>query len=74
MFGRRTFDKTVSSKPLALAAERQRALVSHDVGTMPAHFRAFTNVGRLSSAVKRPAQGVDLASAAVSASSRKVDF
>jgi hypothetical protein len=26
---------------LALAAEQQRVLVSHDVGTMPAHFRAF---------------------------------
>jgi len=27
---------------LALAAERQRVLVSHDIGTMPFHFRAFT--------------------------------
>ena len=26
---------------LALAAEQQRVLVSHDVGTMPAHFREF---------------------------------
>jgi hypothetical protein len=25
---------------LALAAEQHRVLVSHDVGTMPAHFRA----------------------------------
>jgi hypothetical protein len=24
---------------LALAAEQQRVLISHDVGTMPAHFR-----------------------------------
>jgi hypothetical protein len=24
---------------LALAAERQQVLVSHDIGTMPAHFR-----------------------------------
>lgn len=28
---------------LTLAAERQRVLVSHDVGTMPAHFRTFRN-------------------------------
>jgi uncharacterized protein DUF5615 len=26
---------------LALAAEQQRVLVSHDVGTIPAHFRVF---------------------------------
>jgi hypothetical protein len=36
---------------LALAAERQRVLVSHDVGTMPAHFRAFRNAGKHSSGV-----------------------
>jgi hypothetical protein len=29
---------------LALAANGQRVLVSHDVGTMPSHFRAFTKV------------------------------
>ena len=34
---------------LALAAERQRVLVSHDVGTMPAHFRAFRNAEKHSS-------------------------
>jgi len=28
---------------LALAAEQQRVLVSYDVGTIPAHFRAFTS-------------------------------
>ena len=28
---------------LALAAEQQRVLVSHDVGAMPAHFSAFQN-------------------------------
>lgn len=27
---------------LALAAAQQRVLVSHDVGTMPAHFHAFS--------------------------------
>ena len=31
---------------LALAADRQRVLVSHDIGTMPAHFRAFRNAGK----------------------------
>jgi len=36
---------------LALAAERQRVLVSHDVGTMPAHFHAFRNAGMDSSGV-----------------------
>jgi Domain of unknown function (DUF5615) len=29
---------------LALAADRQRVLVSHDVGTMPSHFRAHLKV------------------------------
>ena len=36
---------------LALEAERQRVLVSHDTGTMPAHFRAFQNAGKQSSGV-----------------------
>ena len=31
---------------LALAAEQHRVLVSHDVGTMPAHFRRFRNAGK----------------------------
>ncbi len=31
---------------LALAAEQHRVLVSHDVGTMPAHFRLFRNGGK----------------------------
>lgn len=30
---------------LALAAGSSRILVSHDVGTMPAHFRAFREAG-----------------------------
>ncbi len=34
---------------LALAAERQPAVVSHDVGTMPAHFRASRSAGKQSS-------------------------
>ena len=36
---------------LELAAERQRVLVSHDVGTMPAHFRTFQHTGKHSSGV-----------------------
>ena len=35
------------SEVLALAAEQQRILVSHDVGTMPAHFFRFTIAGWL---------------------------
>ena len=34
-----------------LAAEQQRVLVSHDVGTMPTHFRAFSREGKRSSGV-----------------------
>jgi hypothetical protein len=34
---------------LALAAEGQRVPVSHDVGTMPAQFRAFRKAGKSSS-------------------------
>ena len=48
---------------LALAAERQRVLVSHDVGTMPAHFHAFRNAGRDSSGVFLINQGLDTATA-----------
>ena len=33
---------------LSLAAEQQRVLVSHDVGTMPAHFRELTKAGKRS--------------------------
>lgn len=36
---------------LALAAAQQRALVSHDVGTMPAHFREFRNDAKHSAGV-----------------------
>jgi hypothetical protein len=36
---------------LTLAAEQQRVLVSHDVGTMPAHFHAFTVSGKGSAGV-----------------------
>ncbi len=46
---------------LALAAEQQRALVSHDVGTMPAHFRKFRNAGKHSPGVFLVPQSLNLA-------------
>jgi hypothetical protein len=36
---------------LALAAAQQRVLVSHDVGTMPAHLREFRNEEKHSAGV-----------------------
>ena len=45
---------------LALAAGQQRVLVSHDVGTMSAHFRAFRNAGRHSAGVFLIAQTLDI--------------
>ncbi|MGB7552872.1 MAG: DUF5615 family PIN-like protein [Candidatus Korobacteraceae bacterium] len=48
---------------LALAAEQGRMLVSHDVGTMPAHFRAFRNAGRYSPGVFLVPQSLNLATA-----------
>ena len=36
---------------LALAANARRVLVSHDVGTMPAHFRRFRDSGNRSPGV-----------------------
>jgi uncharacterized protein DUF5615 len=45
---------------LALAAERQRVLVSHDLGTMPAHFRAFGNAGNHSFGVFLIPQSLDV--------------
>ena len=50
-------------KVLALAAERQRVLVSHDAGTMPAHFRAFRNAGKHSSGVFLVPQSLDVGTA-----------
>jgi len=47
---------------LALADE-QRVLVSHDVGTMPAHFHAFRNAGNHSSGVFLVAQSLDIGTA-----------
>ena len=48
---------------LALAAERRRVLVSHDVGTMPAHFRAFGSTGQHSSGVFLVPQTLDVGTA-----------
>lgn len=48
---------------LALAAEQQRVLVSHDVGTMPAHFRAFRNAGKQSAGVFLIPQTLDVGTA-----------
>jgi hypothetical protein len=48
---------------LALAAERQRVLVSHDIGTMPAHFRAFRSTGKQSSGVFLIPQSLDVGTA-----------
>jgi hypothetical protein len=48
---------------LALAAEHHRVLVSHDVGTMPAHFRAFRNAGRQSPGVFLIPQSLDVGNA-----------
>jgi len=36
---------------LALAAKQRRVLVSHDVSTLPAHFRTFRNAGKRSAGV-----------------------
>ena len=51
------------SEVLALAAERQRVLVSQDVGTMPAHFRAFGSAGKQSSGVFLIPQSLDVGTA-----------
>lgn len=48
---------------LALAAEHRRVLVSHDVGSMPAHYRAFRNAGRDSSGVFLIQQSLDIGTA-----------
>ena len=48
---------------LALAAESKRVLVSHDVGTMPAHFRKFRNAGKQSAGVFLIPQSLDVGTA-----------
>jgi predicted nuclease of predicted toxin-antitoxin system len=51
------------SEVLTLAARQQRVLVSHDVGTMPAQFRAFRGAGTPSPGVFLVPQNVDLGAA-----------
>jgi hypothetical protein len=48
---------------LALAAEQFRVLVSHDVGTMPAHFRKFRDAGHRSSGVLLVPQSLEIGAA-----------
>jgi hypothetical protein len=48
---------------LALAARQQRVLVSHDVGTMPSHFRAFRKAGKHSCGVFLIPQSLDVGTA-----------
>jgi hypothetical protein len=45
---------------LSLAAEQQRVLVTHDVGTMPAHFQAFRRAGNRSSGVFLISQSLEV--------------
>ena len=44
------------SEVLALAAEQQRVLVSHDVGTMPAHFALFKPVENAARCISHSAE------------------
>ncbi len=48
---------------LDLAAGQQRVLVTHDVGTMPAHFREFSLAGKHSAGVVFVPQGLDIGDA-----------
>ena len=48
------------SEVLALSAEQKRVLISHDVGTMPAHFQSFTAPGKYSPGVFLIPQSLEL--------------
>ncbi len=48
---------------LALAAQQQRVLVSHDVGTMPGHFRKFREAGNSCCGVFLIRQSLDIGTA-----------
>jgi hypothetical protein len=48
---------------LALAAAQQRVLVSHDVGSMPGHFRVFRDAGQHSAGVFLIRQSLEIATA-----------
>lgn len=45
---------------LALATKQERILISHDVGTMPSHFRRFGEEGDRSSGVFLIPQSLDI--------------
>ena len=51
------------SEVLALAADHGRVLVSHDVGTLPAHFRAFKSGGQRSPGAFLIPQNLDIGAA-----------
>jgi hypothetical protein len=51
------------SEVLAAAAGQNRVLVSHDVGTMPAHFRTFVTAGERSAGVFLVPQSLDIGAA-----------
>jgi hypothetical protein len=51
------------SAVLGMAAQQQRALVSHDVGTMPKHFRAFVSAGKRSAGVFLVPQTLEIGAA-----------
>ncbi len=46
---------------LTLAAQQQRVLVSHHLGTMPAHFRALRSAGGHSAGVLLVPERLDIA-------------
>jgi hypothetical protein len=48
---------------LELAAQQQRVLVSHDVGTMPNHFHSFSETGKRSSGVFLIPQSLEIGAA-----------
>jgi len=48
---------------LTLAAKGRRVLVSHDVSSMPAHFRAFMDSGQPSGGVFLIPQSLDIGAA-----------
>jgi hypothetical protein len=48
---------------LALAAAQERVLISHDVHTMPAHFRRFRNAGNHSRGIFLIAQTLEIGTA-----------
>jgi hypothetical protein len=55
--------RMTDSEVLALSSESQRVLVSHDVGTMPAHFRTFREAGNQSCGVFLIPQTLDIGTA-----------